>query len=62
MKSIKVTFLAIHHSKVNKFLCSSRKYPNFPNKRNWKLQGSQKIQKFKVMCEDKFEFPESGGS
>ena len=48
----------------NSVLCSSRKYPYSPHRRDWKFQGGweiSKVQKFEAMYEAKLEFPEGGG-
>jgi len=45
-------------------MCSSRKYPYSPHRRDWKFQGgggSQKTKKLKVMYEANLEFSEGLG-
>ena len=45
-------------------MCSSRKYPNSPHRRDWNFLGSGgfcKAKKFKEMYEAKLEFPEGWG-
>ena len=45
-------------------MCTSRKYPYSPHRRDWNFLGDEgfcKTQKFKEMCEALLEFPGMGG-